>query len=162
MHGCTHAHMQADLNVEHPVDPFVLLLSRKPSLTQKQKDFLRILVQHFHLFQVPISTQHAVVMANADLEHLAQIHGLQGECVHLTNQKQSLSAANQRAGYTTVEMFVVSNNFIQQRCIKKWWSVKTFMVLKKIYIFNIDNNKKCFLSSKSTYYNDFRRIMWLK
>jgi len=27
-------------------------------------------------------------------------------------------------------------------------------------IFNIDNNKKCFLSSKSAYCNDFWRIMW--
>lgn len=106
MHGCTHAHMQADLNVEHPVDPFVLLLSRKPSLTQKQKDFLRILVHHFYLFQVPFSTQHAVVMANADLEHLAQIHSLQGECVHLTNQKQSLSAANQRTGTLLLKCLV--------------------------------------------------------
>ncbi len=27
-------------------------------------------------------------------------------------------------------------------------------------VFNIDNNKKCFLSRKSAYYNDFWRIMW--
>lgn len=86
MHGRTHAHMQADLNVEHPVDPFVLPLSREPSLTQKEKHFVCVLVQHFHLLQVPISTQHAVVMANTDLEHLAQIHCLQSERIHLTNQ----------------------------------------------------------------------------
>ncbi len=27
-------------------------------------------------------------------------------------------------------------------------------------VFNIDNNKECFFSIKSAYYNDFWRIMW--
>lgn len=95
MHKCTHAHMQADLNVEDPVDPSVLTLAREPSLTQEQKHLLCVLVQHFHLLQVPISTEHAVVVTNTDLEHLAQIHSLQSERVHLTNQKRvSRTAAN--------------------------------------------------------------------
>ncbi len=31
---------------------------------------------------------------------------------------------------------------------------------QKTIAFNIANNQKCFLSSKSTYYNNFWRIMW--
>ncbi len=33
-------------------------------------------------------------------------------------------------------------------------------ILSSRTLFNIDKNKKCFLSSKSAYYNDFWRIMW--
>ncbi len=33
-------------------------------------------------------------------------------------------------------------------------------ILSSTAVFNIDNNKKCFLSSKSAYLNDFWRIMW--
>jgi len=29
-------------------------------------------------------------------------------------------------------------------------------------VFNIDNYKKCLLNTKSVYWNDFWRIMWLK
>ncbi len=32
--------------------------------------------------------------------------------------------------------------------------------IKQYNCFNIDNNNKCFLSSKLAYYNDFWRIMW--
>lgn len=97
MHGRTRAHMQADLNVEDPVDPSVLALAREPSLTQEQKHLFRVLIQHFHLLQVPVGTQHAVVVTNTDLEHLTQIHSLQSKRVHLTNKKSgSTTAANQK------------------------------------------------------------------
>ncbi len=33
-------------------------------------------------------------------------------------------------------------------------------ILSSTTVFNVDNNKKCFLSSKSAYYNDFCRNMW--
>ncbi len=33
-------------------------------------------------------------------------------------------------------------------------------ILSSTTVFNIDNNKKYFLRSKSAYYNDFWRIMW--
>ncbi len=33
-------------------------------------------------------------------------------------------------------------------------------ILRCATVFNIDNNKKYFLSTKLAYYNDFWRIMW--
>ncbi len=63
------------------------------------------------------------------------------------------------------------NTFIQQGCIQLIKSDSNILFLnseknmsqvpkKKIkQFFNIDNNKKCFLSIKS-YLNDFWRIMW--
>ncbi len=33
-------------------------------------------------------------------------------------------------------------------------------IVRSTTIFNIDNSKKCFLSIKSAYKNDFWRIMW--
>ncbi len=47
---------------------------------------------------------------------------------------------------------------IYQRILKKE-SVST-KLLSSTIVFNIDNNKKCFLSTKLKYQNEFWRIMW--
>ncbi len=44
---------------------------------------------------------------------------------------------------------------VAQKC--SWVSAK---ILSSTIIFNINNNKKCFLNTKIAYKNDFCRIMW--
>ncbi len=56
----------------------------------------------------------------------------------------------------------ISNNVLLNFLfIKESWKIQCITVSTKILgsttVFNIDNNQKCFLSSKSVYYNDFWR-----
>ncbi len=43
---------------------------------------------------------------------------------------------------------------------QKSWTVST-EILNRTNVYNTDNNK-CYVSTKSAYWNDFRRIMWQK
>ncbi len=58
-------------------------------------------------------------------------------------------------------LFQINAVFFYFVFIKDSWKIKCITVSTKILcgttVFNIDNNQKCFLSSKSAYYNDFWR-----
>jgi len=60
--------------------------------------------------------------------------------IHISNKRCSFELAIQRILI-----------FLNHGCHKIWSSTA---------VFNIKNNKKCFLSSKSAYSNDLWRIMW--
>lgn len=72
-----------DLDEERPVYSFVLFLFRQPAFTQEHVNFLRVHILHLHLVEVPIRTDHGVVVANTDLEDLSQVHSLDCKLVHL-------------------------------------------------------------------------------
>ncbi len=63
----------------------------------------------------------------------------------------------------TVKTFIVSQNIsISNKCCYfESWKIKCITVSTKLLcstiVFNIDNNQKCVLSSKSAYYYDFWR-----
>ena len=77
-----------NLDKEGAVDAFVLLLPGQPALTQEHVHLLCVRVRHLHLVQVPVRPHVGVVVANADLKHLAQVHRLDCELVHLESQNQ--------------------------------------------------------------------------
>lgn len=71
------------LDIEDSFNTSVLPLLGEPAFTQEQVDLLCISIKHFHLVQEPVSTHHAVVMADFNFENLAEVNCLYGELIHL-------------------------------------------------------------------------------
>ncbi len=67
---------------------------------------------------------------------------------------------NKNASKVTVKTFIMLQKIILNFLfICESWKIKCVTVsTKTLTVFNIDNNQKCFLSSKSAYYYDFWRI----
>lgn len=87
---------RANLYKEGPLYALVLSLGRQPALTQEHVHLFCFQIQYFHLVQVPIGPHHGVVMTDANLKHLAQVHSLNSELIHLRNKEKKNHSVSHR------------------------------------------------------------------